>query len=823
MSELQRSCDEGIQLALSKWHSLPENARAAQLPLLHTFQQFVELQEASSIYASNSNMPNRLQAIQELKGTLGTWRDRLPNFWEDINLWSQLVAWRQHVFSVINKNYQNFTDQNSQGSVNTLAYRGYHEIAWIINRFAHVARKHHLFEVCNNSLSKIYTLPNIEIQDAFLKLREQAKCHLDVNKDLSSGLDVINTTNLGYFQSVQRAEFFAFKGVFLGKLGLENDAHQAFSAALQIDANLPKGWSAWAKFNDMQYQSTKDLNFAADAVNAYMHAAGLYKNYRSRKYIARVLWLLGCDNAEGKVASAFELYRGDISLWYWLTFIPQLLNSLGSDTKHFKSILIKIAKAHPQALYLPLRTLREDLRPQRQQAIDEGLAAPSPIIPSAKFKMDDMDIDDPNEAKDSDENMSQASFVRRKPWEHVEEIMTIVKTAYPLLALSIESMTDQMLTQLKATADEDIYRIIMAILSDLYQYLSKGLSSNSNEKSIVDAMKSTLDKCVNSPLIASSKYRDELHKEFVASNYNLEQLIHKCRSWRFRLEETLRKRPHKRPLESVSRYLVEFEHQKFDDVEVPGQYLQVRDNHSDFVRIERIFPEIEYVRNGGIWTRRISFVGHDGSNHCFNLQIPVARHSKREERMIQLFRQWNSILERRIETKKRGSLFRVPAVVNLSPTARLIEDDASSVSLQQVFEEYCADNDLNVDAPVLKFIELHKASNGLAINANNEKKVKLEIFDEISKLIPDNILTKYMQRTYQHSTDLWVARQRFTAEYAIFNLISFILNIGHRLPSKIVISRATGNVTSQDLLPRIHTSLRFNFFMLLSRLTLLIF
>ena len=35
----------------------------------------------------------------------------------------------------------------------SFAYRGYHETAWIINRFAHVARKHSLPEVCINQLS----------------------------------------------------------------------------------------------------------------------------------------------------------------------------------------------------------------------------------------------------------------------------------------------------------------------------------------------------------------------------------------------------------------------------------------------------------------------------------------------------------------------------------------------------------------------------------------------------------------------------------------------------------------------------------------------
>ena len=52
LQDLSRLCDEGIQLALRKWHGLPERFANAHIPLLHTFQQYVEFMEASQVYAS---------------------------------------------------------------------------------------------------------------------------------------------------------------------------------------------------------------------------------------------------------------------------------------------------------------------------------------------------------------------------------------------------------------------------------------------------------------------------------------------------------------------------------------------------------------------------------------------------------------------------------------------------------------------------------------------------------------------------------------------------------------------------------------------------
>jgi transformation/transcription domain-associated protein len=125
--------------------------------------------------------------------------------------------------------------------VNSAAYIGHHEAAWTINKFSHIARKHQLVEVCLNSLSKILSLPNIEIQDAFVKLREQVKCYLHVENGYKTGLDIINSTKLDFFQPQQSAEFFRLKGEFLAKLGQNDDAHQSFSTSVMIYDNLAKG------------------------------------------------------------------------------------------------------------------------------------------------------------------------------------------------------------------------------------------------------------------------------------------------------------------------------------------------------------------------------------------------------------------------------------------------------------------------------------------------------------------------------------------------------------------------------------------------------
>lgn len=179
------------------------------------------------------------------------------------------------------------------------------------------------------------------------------------------------------------------------------------------------------------------------------------------------------------------------------------------------------------------------------------------------------------------------------------------------------------------------------------------------------------------------------------------EYIHKLRKWRDKFEEKLDRRPQQQSLETYSPHLSEFKFQKFEEVEVPGQYLQHRDKNTDFIRIERFLPNVDLVRTVGFSHRRLKIRGHDGSVHPFAIQHPAARHSRREERILQLFRIFNGILAKRKESRRRNLSFFLPLMIPLAPSLRLVQDDVSYISLQGIFEDYCRRTGTNKDEPVL--------------------------------------------------------------------------------------------------------------------------
>jgi transformation/transcription domain-associated protein len=134
---------------------------------------------------------------------------------------------------------------------------------------------------------------------------------------------------------------------------------------------------------------------------------------------------------------------------------------------------MKLAKAFPQALHFQLRTAKEDYLLMRKQ-----------VPPGSQLNQDDSqqgksgeiktDADKKGESVPESDASGQSNIQdsRRQPWEYVEEVMALLKTAFPLLALTMETFVDQILQRLKPTTDEDIYRLIVALLNDGVQVMS---------------------------------------------------------------------------------------------------------------------------------------------------------------------------------------------------------------------------------------------------------------------------------------------------------------------------------------------------------------
>jgi transformation/transcription domain-associated protein len=118
--------------------------------------------------------------------------------------------------------------------------------------------------------------------------------------------------------------------------------------------------------------------------------------------------------------------------------------------------------------------------------------------------------------------------------------------------------------------------LIVALLNDgVHMYISHLPKHPENGGSLSQATENSLARFAESMNPNHLKYKDAFEEDFINSKPNLFELVERFRSWRDHLETLLNNRPKMFYLEHFAPYLVEFEHSKFDDIEVPGQYYGV--------------------------------------------------------------------------------------------------------------------------------------------------------------------------------------------------------------------------------------------------------
>ena len=87
----------------------------------------------------------------------------------------------------------------------------------------------------------------MDVSDAYLKLREQILLYNNPESELerTGGLNLINTTNLSYFDLSQKSELFRLKAIFLASLRRTSKSNQAYCHSVQICPSHTKSWISW--------------------------------------------------------------------------------------------------------------------------------------------------------------------------------------------------------------------------------------------------------------------------------------------------------------------------------------------------------------------------------------------------------------------------------------------------------------------------------------------------------------------------------------------------------------------------------------------------
>jgi transformation/transcription domain-associated protein len=237
LGEVENLHWQSAQLCLQRWNLMPAVTAGAHNSIFQQFQRLVELRESSQIAMETSSHSAR-RTIPDLKLLLNSWRHRLPNSFERVSQWNDIFLWRLQIFDAIARNFSWTNDQNAIATL--------HDRPFVCISLGRTSRKQGLKEVATYFLDSLES--GIDVEYEFLKLREQILNYQFSSADsLKNGLNLVNSTNLSYFDSQQKAEIFRLKARFFYELNEKPKSNQAYCHAVQICPTYARTWVDWGQ------------------------------------------------------------------------------------------------------------------------------------------------------------------------------------------------------------------------------------------------------------------------------------------------------------------------------------------------------------------------------------------------------------------------------------------------------------------------------------------------------------------------------------------------------------------------------------------------
>ncbi|XP_016401510.1 transformation/transcription domain-associated protein [Sinocyclocheilus rhinocerous] len=808
---IERLVEMASSLAIREWRRLPHIVSHVHTPLLQAAQQIIELQEAAQINAGlqPANL-GRNTSLHDMKTVVKTWRNRLPIVSDDLSHWSSIFMWRQHHYQAIVTAYET----NTQHDPNTNnAMLGVHASASAIIQYGKIARKQGLVNVALDILSRIHTIPTVPIVDCFQKIRQQVKCYLQLagvmgKNECMQGLEVIESTNLKYFTKEMTAEFYALKGMFLAQINKSEEANKAFSAAVQMHDVLVKAWAMWGDYLENIFVKDRQPHLGVSAITCYLHACRHQNESKSRKYLAKVLWLLSFDD-KNTLADAVDKYCIGVPPIQWLAWIPQLLTCLvGSEGKPLLNLISQVGRVYPQAVYFPIRTLYLTLKIEQRE----------------RYKSDSGQ-QQPSSAAAQTHSASDPGPIRATaPMWRCSRIMHMQRELHPTLLSSLEGIVDQMvwfrenwheevLRQLQqglakcysvafeksgAVSDAKITPHTLNFVKKLVSTFGVGLENVSNVSTMFSSAASEslarrAQATAQDPVFQKMKGQFTTDFDFsVPGSMKLHNLISKLKKWIKILEAKTKQMPKFFLIEEKCRFLSNFSAQTAE-VEIPGEFLMPKPTHY-YIKIARFMPRVEIVQKHNTAARRLYIRGHNGKIYPYLVMNDAClTESRREERVLQLLRLLNPCLEKRKETTKRHLFFTVPRVVAVSPQMRLVEDNPSSLSLVEIYKQRCAKKGIEHDNPISRYYDRLATVQARGTQASHQ--VLRDILKEVQgNMVPRSMLKEWALHTFPNATDYWTFRKMFTIQLALIGLAEFMLHLNRLNPEMLQIAQDTGKL-----------------------------
>ncbi|KAI3733193.1 hypothetical protein L1987_64413 [Smallanthus sonchifolius] len=593
-------------------------------------------------------------------------------------------------------------------------------------------------------------------KEAFARLQDLA-----IELSSTSGLQASTPTGLvGVPNAPLMARVYLKLGIWQRALspGLDVDSIQEILSSLRHATHCAtkpaKAWHTWALFNTavMSHYTLRGLpNFAAQfvvaAVTGYFHSIACAAHAKgvddSLQDILRLLTLWFNHGATAEVQTALQRGFQHVNINTWLVVLPQIIARIHSNNhavrELIQSLLVRIGQCHPQALMYPLLVACKSISNLRkaaaQEVVDKVRQHSGVLVDQAQLVS---------------EELIRVAILWHEMWhEALEEASRLYFGEH-----NIEGM--------------------LKVLEPLHEMLEEGAMRNNTtikEKAFIQTYHHELVEAYD----CCNQYKKSGKDAELTRAWDLYYHVFRRIDKQLQSLTTL-------DLQSVSPELVEC---RDLELAVPGTY------HADspVVTIASFAPQLVVITSKQR-PRKLTIHGSDGEDYAFLLK--GHEDLRQDERVMQLFGLVNTLLENSRKTSEKDLSIQRYEVIPLSPNSGLIEWVPNCDTLHQLIREYR-------DARKITLNQEHKYMLSFAPDYDHLPLVaKVEVFEYALDSTEGNDLARVLWLK-SRTSEVWLDRRtNYTRSLAVMSMVGYLLGLGDRHPSNLMLHRFSGKILHID-------------------------
>ncbi|CAF0732022.1 unnamed protein product [Adineta steineri] len=221
------------------------------------------------------------------------------------------------------------------------------------------------------------------------------------------------------------------------------------------------------------------------------------------------------------------------------------------------------------------------------------------------------------------------------------------------------------------------------------------------------------------------------------------------------------------------------------ELAVPGTY----EPHKPPITIRSVHSRITVITSKQR-PRKISITGSDGFEYVFLLK--GHEDLRQDERVMQLFGLVNEFLSANDETRRRNFIIQRYPVIPLAPNNGLLGWVAHCDTFHALIKEHREKARIMLNAE-------HRYMQAKAPHYDQLPLInKVEVFEYALNLLEGDDLAKILWHK-SSSAEIWLDRRsNYTRSLAVMSMVGYILGLGDRHPSNLMLDRASGKVVHID-------------------------